>query len=207
MVNTNLWDLFVTGGWVMWPLLILSIFCWAVIIERSYVFLTIRPKLNKMVQSLRNSISTGDMTTAKQICLSEKSLFSELFLSAIDSRKNREKAERTSDRNRAKMSAYLKKNLWVLGTIGSASPFIGLLGTVVGIIRAFHDMSTRGAGGFSVVAAGISEALIATAAGLIVAIVSLIAYNIFTTFLSQTVAALKIAIDELIDESQEKASA
>jgi biopolymer transport protein ExbB len=99
---------------------------------------------------------------------------------------------------------YLKKNLWILGTIGSASPFVGLLGTVVGIIRAFHDMAEKGAGGFTVVAAGISEALIATGAGLIVAIVALLTYNIFINAANQTLSGMKLTLDELLDLSHDK---
>jgi biopolymer transport protein ExbB/TolQ len=67
--------------------------------------------------------------------------------------------------------------LWVLGTIGSLAPFIGLFGTVWGILRSFHDMATQGSGGFAVVASGISEALVATAAGLLVAIIALAFFN------------------------------
>jgi hypothetical protein len=71
--------------------------------------------------------------------------------------------------------------LWILGTIGSSAPFIGLFGTVVGIMRAFHAMRLTGTGGFGVVAGGISEALIATALGIAVGIVSLIFYNYLRT--------------------------
>ena len=65
----------------------------------------------------------------------------------------------------------------MLGTIGSLAPFIGLFGTVWGILKSFHDMSVQGSGGFAVVAGGISEALVATAVGLLVAILALAAYN------------------------------
>ncbi len=67
----------------------------------------------------------------------------------------------------------------VLGTLGNNAPFIGLFGTVIGIIVAFHELGQNPAGGPSVVMAGISEALVATAVGLIVAIPAVIAYNIF----------------------------
>src|SRR5438094_4201896 len=67
----------------------------------------------------------------------------------------------------------------MLGTIGSAAPFIGLFGTVMGIIRAFHHMAIAGTGGFAVVAGGISEALIATALGLAVGIIAVVCYNYF----------------------------
>ena len=71
----------------------------------------------------------------------------------------------------------LKRGLWVIGTIGSLAPYVGLFGTVVGIIRAFQSMAAEGVGGFEVVAAGISEALVATGAGLFVAIVALSFFN------------------------------
>jgi biopolymer transport protein ExbB len=79
--------------------------------------------------------------------------------------------------SRQEATASLKRGLWVIGTIGSLAPYIGLLGTVIGIIRAFQDMALHGAGGFEVVAAGISEALVATAAGLFVAITALVFFN------------------------------
>jgi biopolymer transport protein ExbB/TolQ len=74
----------------------------------------------------------------------------------------------------------VEKRLALLGTIANASPFVGLLGTVIGIIRAFHSIASAKAGGISVVAGGISEALVSTAAGLAVAIPASMMYNYFT---------------------------
>ncbi len=71
----------------------------------------------------------------------------------------------------------LRQRLWVIGTVGSLAPYIGLFGTVVGIMRAFYDIGITGDTGFEVVSSGISEALIATAVGLLVAIVSLFFFN------------------------------
>jgi biopolymer transport protein ExbB/TolQ len=73
----------------------------------------------------------------------------------------------------------LERNLGVLGTMGSTAPLIGLLGTVWGIMRAFHDMASTGSAGPSVVAAGVAEALFTTAAGLLVAVPSVLFYNQF----------------------------
>jgi len=183
----------------MWPLLVFSVLSWAVILERIYTYFTLRPKLAELATSLVQSLRTGDSNGAKQICLSGKPQISEVFVNALDTKRPRELAERMTERNRVRLMAVLKRNLWILGTIGSASPFVGLLGTVVGIVRAFHDMSEKGAGGFSVVAGGISEALIATAAGLIVAIIALITYNIFVTTANQTISGVKLATEELLD--------
>ncbi|MDZ7343353.1 MAG: MotA/TolQ/ExbB proton channel family protein, partial [candidate division KSB1 bacterium] len=89
----------------------------------------------------------------------------------------------------------LERYLSILGTMGNIAPFIGLLGTVIGIIRAFHDLAVSGSGGPSVVSAGIAEALITTAAGLVVAIPAVIAYNYFLrrvgTIMSEIEAATK----------------
>jgi biopolymer transport protein ExbB len=92
----------------------------------------------------------------------------------------------------------LKKHLWILGTVASSAPFIGLLGTVVGIIKAFENMAVEGTGGFAVVAAGISEALVATALGLAVAIIAVVFYNYFQTRISNINALFRIQVGKLL---------
>ena len=87
----------------------------------------------------------------------------------------------------------LRRYVWVLGTAGASAPFIGLFGTVVGILGSFQSMAIMGTGGFSVVAAGISEALVATAAGLAVAITSVIIYNVFITWQSRLLKRAELA--------------
>ena len=80
---------------------------------------------------------------------------------------------------KARLRVDIEKNLGLLGTLGNNAPFIGLFGTVLGIIKAFADLSRNQAGGASAVMAGISEALVATAVGLMVAIPAVIAFNYF----------------------------
>lgn len=194
-------DIFSQGGWVMWPLLTFSVITWAVIIERTYVFLTLRPRLSRLAQSVLRSLQSGDPAAARQLCLTEGPQLSSLFLGSLDQKKTREQAERLTERSRARMMGYMKRNLWILGTIGSASPFVGLLGTVLGIVRAFHSMQEKASGGLAVVGAGISEALIATAFGLVVAIIALLTYNIFVTAANQTLGGLKLALEEILDQA------
>ncbi len=93
----------------------------------------------------------------------------------------------------------LNRYVWVLATSGASAPFIGLFGTVVGILVAFQSMAIMGTGGFSVVAAGISEALISTALGLAVAIVAVIFFNYFSVKIQNINALLQINGDRLID--------
>jgi biopolymer transport protein ExbB/TolQ len=107
-------------------------------------------------------------------------------------------AEVAEDRRFEEVEA-LKGGIWVLGTVGVSAPFIGLLGTVIGIIKSFHSMAVAGSGGFAVVAGGISEALVATALGLAVAIVAVIFYNYFHTKLERIEAVMTIGSDRLLE--------
>jgi biopolymer transport protein ExbB len=110
--------------------------------------------------------------------------------------------ERVEERVRAALSAEglrLSAHVSIVGTIGNISPFIGLFGTVLGIIRAFRDIGQVGAAGPAVVATGISEALVATAAGLFVAISAVIAYNLLTTWQSRILRRAEIVATRVVD--------
>ena len=99
---------------------------------------------------------------------------------------------------RAELAAGLRRGIWIIGTVGSLAPFVGLFGTVIGIIRAFAIMSESGETGFQVVAASLSEALIATAAGLGVAIVALVIFNYLNTRVAQVAATYARASERLV---------
>ena len=109
-----------------------------------------------------------------------------------------EDLERVLSTSRQEVAHTLKRGLWLIGTIGSLAPYVGLFGTVVGIIRAFGDMAEHGAGGFEVVAAGISEALIATAAGLAVAIIALLFFNFLQTRVGAIAAAYSRSCERFV---------
>ncbi len=84
------------------------------------------------------------------------------------------------------------------------APFIGLFGTVVGIIKSFHQMAVTGSGGFTVVAAGISEALIATAAGLVVAVLAIVAYNYLMVRANRIATALRVSCQSIAGALSER---
>jgi biopolymer transport protein ExbB len=92
----------------------------------------------------------------------------------------------------------LRRGLWFVGTIGSLAPYIGLLGTVVGIMQAFGAIAESGDAGFEVVSAGISEALIATAVGLLVAIIALLLFNWLQTRVSNIAAIFTRASERFV---------
>jgi biopolymer transport protein ExbB/biopolymer transport protein TolQ len=108
-------------------------------------------------------------------------------------------AERAVERNMMIITAELKRGLAVLATVGSTAPFVGLLGTTMGVVNAFTGMATSGSGGIAAISAGIAEALITTAFGLLVAIPAVWAYNYFTTKIENLVVEMTYTSKELID--------
>jgi biopolymer transport protein ExbB/biopolymer transport protein TolQ len=108
-------------------------------------------------------------------------------------------AERAVERQTLILLADLKKGLAVLATVGSTAPFVGLLGTTMGIVNSFTGMAASGGGGLAAVSAGIAEALIATAFGLLVAIPAVWLFNYFTTVIENVTVEMTYTSKELID--------
>jgi biopolymer transport protein ExbB len=103
------------------------------------------------------------------------------------------------ERERQRVNLRLRRGLWILGTVGATAPFVGLFGTVVGIMNAFHDMAHTGQGGFGVVAAGISEALITTAAGIAVAVLAVVLFNAINTHVQKLTLQLRLLTEEYLE--------
>jgi biopolymer transport protein ExbB len=152
----------------------------AVICERLYALWNLVPKSEAFKNRVIDALERGDIAKATALCEMSQVPIADVFEKGlIVYGKTPEKTTEavTSQRNATVLS--LKRYLWALGTVGSSAPFVGLFGTVVGILKAFQSMSVAGTGGFKVVSQGIAAALVATAAGLLVAIYAVIAYNYF----------------------------
>jgi biopolymer transport protein ExbB/biopolymer transport protein TolQ len=108
-------------------------------------------------------------------------------------------AERAVERNMLLEITTLKRGLAVLATVGATAPFVGLLGTTMGIVNSFTAMQRSGSGGLAAIAGGISEALITTAFGLLVAIPAVWSYNYFTTKIDNLTAEMTYVSKEMID--------
>jgi biopolymer transport protein ExbB len=113
-----------------------------------------------------------------------------------------EMARNESERRKEAIAAELRRGMGVIATVGSIAPFVGLLGTVVGIIAAFQGIGQSGAGGIGAVSAGIAEALIETAFGLMVAIPAVIMFNYLTARVATIELALARSVGELLDEME-----
>ena len=118
-----------------------------------------------------------------------------------------EAAHRAIERATALNLTDLKRGLSGLATIGATAPFVGLLGTVIGIINAFRGMALTGSGGIGAISAGIAEALVATAVGLFVAIPAVWAFNYLTTRVESFTVEMDNSASELIDYMAKKTAA
>jgi biopolymer transport protein ExbB len=145
------------AGWVLWLLVGLSVASMAIMLERLWYLRTHRVQRSVLARDMRELLSESDPDRAPTAAE---------LAAAVDGAKARERLR-------------LERGLAFLATLGSNGPFIGLFGTVLGIIKAFHDLAASQAGGASTVMAGISEALVTTAIGLLVAIPAVVAFNYF----------------------------
>jgi biopolymer transport protein ExbB len=175
---TRILELLNQGGLTVYPLALGSVLALWILFERLWRFRGITQATRQLTHDTIEKLVRRDLAGARGLCEASKAPIAKIFLEAMRWRNIAlEDLERVIATSRQEAAAGLKRGLWVVGTIGSLAPYVGLFGTVVGIIRAFQDMAEHGAGGFEVVAAGISEALVATGAGLFVAIVALLFFN------------------------------
>lgn len=162
-------------------LLILSLAIFAQALERAYAFWFAQKMPTAMWERARDRLEAGDKAGALAIARRDASLMGEAVarLLALETA-NTEKLVEAFQLYRQRLSLGLNRRVGLFGTASFISPLIGLMGTVLGIMRAFHDLSAAGAGGPAVVAAGISEALVATAFGIGLAVAAALLYNYFT---------------------------
>jgi biopolymer transport protein ExbB len=166
------------GWYASYPLLLCSILVVAVAIDRFLRYRGLEKRSRELTRNVVEALAKRDLATANALCTTAKTPLAAIFKEGLAWRNIAlEDIERILTTSRQESMAEMRRGLWVLGTVGSLAPFVGLFGTVVGIMKAFQQIALEGSGGFAVVAAGISEALIATAVGLGVAIVSLAFYN------------------------------
>jgi biopolymer transport protein ExbB/TolQ len=188
MLSTLFLSLSLAGAeWVLYLLVLLSIVSVALIFERAFFYRSASKDLTSFRARLRQMSKQGAFSEAIKIA-SERTettqhapdLEAEMAL-AILSNPHASYAIKNELAQDAVIRARLlwERNLSVLATIGNNAPFVGLFGTVLGIIKAFHDLAQQAGSGAQTVSSGISESLVATAIGLLVAIPAVVSYNYF----------------------------
>ena len=188
------------GGFIMYPLFICSILIWAVAFEKFWFFSQISKQFDQVFSKSRELVSENKISEAKGIFFFFYPLIQSPYEIVFD-RKNlkRDVWEQAISRRLSETQLGMKRFLWILATIATIAPFLGLFGTVVGIMRSFHSMALSGKSGFAVIAGGLSESLVATAAGILVAIVAVCFYNYFLVRLNKINLEFKNRIEDLLD--------
>ncbi|MGD0074956.1 MAG: MotA/TolQ/ExbB proton channel family protein [Candidatus Binataceae bacterium] len=199
--NFGIFAMIQQGYYATYPLLVISMFSLAVIFERVWTLSGVATRAAKTADKLIAPLRQGKFDEALRETQARQNPAQRVFYPLISAAQSlsRDKLLELDEERRFQETLDFKSYIWVLGTAGASAPFIGLFGTVVGILGSFQSMAIMGTGGFSVVAAGISEALISTALGLAVAIVAVIFYNYFSVKIENINAILRINSGRLID--------
>ncbi len=180
-------------------LLFCSILSFTFMFERWWYFRNADPKGNDIISGIKKFLETGNIQEAINFCQKSRSAIAKVIhYGLLNYNRSRQDLWELLETKRQEEKLRLERFLGVLGTLGNISPFIGLFGTVVGIIKAFRDLAMAGTGGPAVVARGIAEALVSTAAGLLVAIPAVIIYNYFMRRVKTISVKMEIASTRLI---------
>jgi biopolymer transport protein ExbB len=197
----TLQQLIMAGGFTLIILALCSVVSLAVILERwLYYMRRSRVKRKKFMTAIKDDLKKGDIELALKKCEKSNTPFSDVVHAGLSFYGHGEK-EISNNMERAVVieTNLLEKHTTIVGTIGSTSVYIGLFGTVLGIIKAFNDISSSGAGGINVVTAGISESLVCTAAGLVVAVPAVMAYNYFMKKIDNFITDMELCASETMD--------
>ncbi len=184
--------------WVLWLLIALSVISFAIMIERAYYFLTHTVDIDSLGADLRRLLGKGSVADARSRVKGSDAAEMTVVSAGLD------EVERGVDAvaeamvgRKAHERMRLERNLAFLGTLGNNAPFIGLFGTVLGIIRSFHDLAGSMQNSQAVMA-GIAEALVATGVGLIVALPAVATYNAFVRHVETSSASAEALAREVL---------
>jgi len=188
-----MWEIIKAGGPVMWPIIALSITAAAILLERLWSLQDERVIPRALTDKIWKLVESGQLTDKHVAALAQNSALGQILAAGLANRhRTREHIKEAIEDTGRHVVHELERFLNMLGTIAAVSPLLGLLGTVIGIITAFNAITQQGVGDPKMLSGGIGQALIATAAGLIVAIPSLMGYR----YLRGKVDGLVIAMEK-----------
>lgn len=211
-MDQNLYSLLKTS-FSLWIIGACSIVAVAVTLERIIALWGFGGRAHALADAVGRALFRGDLDDARAQCERSPSAAADVFLAALVAMAPRatplagrpapepsaERLVAAVERERQRTVLRMRRGLWLLATVGATAPFIGLFGTVVGIMSAFQQMAQTGQGGFAVVAAGISEALITTAAGIAVAVLAVVLYNALNTHAQKLSLQLRLLTEEYLE--------
>ncbi|MFQ5739715.1 MAG: MotA/TolQ/ExbB proton channel family protein [Acidobacteriota bacterium] len=211
LVMGTLWEYVTQGGMMMIPLFLCSILGLIFIIERVISYYRIKGETAEIFSSARESLLEGDLRGAIEVCESyDHPVAVTLKSGLLRFGKSHDEIEKAMESVALHEVSKLEKGLWVLATLANVAPLFGFLGTVTGMISSFRALAEVGLGNPQAVAAGISEALITTATGLMIALPVQAAYNYFNNKVSNFALDMETSSSmllETINEVEDQTSA
>ncbi len=211
-MNNLLWDTFKEAGLlgqsILFILFVASIFVWTIIVHKTILFRQVQRGAEELIRRFRRvkqepfSLTFSPVSPELDPAYAVYRMGCRKLSSASPKEKEWEELEETLQRTADEEVLTMRKNLIFLATAASTGPLLGILGTVWGVLVAFRGMGEYGSATIDAVAPGISEALITTVFGLIVAIPALIAYNYFNHFLGKFAAQLDNFIGEFLETAR-----
>ncbi len=214
-MNMSLMELYESMGWfakgIVYTLLLMSAFSFTVLIQKWWAMRKAQAETRKFAPEFSQFLEEDNLGEAINLAEQyKKSHVARVLGGALSEIRpliqdgsvtvaDINSAERAVEREMLMTIVDLKRGLGVLATVGATAPFVGLLGTTMGIVNSFTGMATSGAGGISAIAAGVAEALITTAIGIGVAIPAVWAFNFFQTKIDNLTAEMTYTSKEMID--------
>lgn len=195
-----MWELIKAGGWLMAPILLASTLALAITLERAWTLRAARVAPPDLLARVWKWIKSGQLDAAKLKELRADSPLGEILAAGLlNSKHGRDIMKESIEESASHVIHDLEKYLSLLGTIAMISPLLGLLGTVVGIIEAFMAVTTSGLNDPTMLAGGISKALITTAGGIVVAIPAMIMHRYFIRHISSITVEMEQQAIKLVD--------
>jgi len=177
------------AGWVMWLLLGLSVLVLAIAIERGIVLVLTRGNILELRRELASALGRADLIAARRCVIASRTVEAQVLCAGLAALPRGAAAVEERMACEAQLARLaLEQRIAVLGTVGSNAPFVGLLGTVIGIIRAFHALDASGGQVSTALMSEIGEALTATAVGLLVALPAVSLFNFFQRQIASRIA-------------------
>ena len=199
-------DILQMGGSTMYVLLLCSLLSITIFLERLFYYRKqSRSNRSDFMSRLGEAIAAKDQGRAKEIAKEAQTPWSRVVEAGLNEYGRSEKfINGAMERQIIDETRNLERFTGIVGTIGNIGVYIGLLGTVLGIVRAFHDIAATGSGGISTVINGVAEALVCTATGLFVAIPAVIFFNYFTRRVESFTDDMQVCASELLCLLEEK---
>ncbi len=177
------------ASWVMWVLVALSVVVVAIALERAIVLFLTKDDVTALRRNLASALGRGDLVAARGIVVASRSVEGQVLAAGLGALPRGAAAVEERLASEAQLARLgLERRLAIIGTVGSNAPFVGLLGTVIGIIRAFHALDASGGQMSTALMAEIGEALTATAIGLFVALPAVALFNFFQRQIAARIA-------------------